>query len=180
MPHPTGSLRRTTLACSIASLLAIPLPIFAQSGAWLGAPNNTNWSNPTYWQGGVVADGVGNTASIIFDPIADADATRGGTILLDSARTIGNIVFEDTAGYGSSSMAIAGTVTNLTFETATGQPKVLVGQVLNSQSGGKKALLAHNIVGTNGLVKDGPGYLGFRISTANPLTGDYVIAGGIV
>src|SRR5687767_2855456 len=120
MALPPSSPRRNTLVCSITSLLALHLPVLAQSGAWLGAPNNTNWSNGTFWQGGVVADGVDNTATFVHDPLADADATRGGTVVLDSARTIGNLIFEDTAGYGSSSMSIGGTLNTLTLDTTTG------------------------------------------------------------
>src|SRR5688572_9921801 len=76
-------------AAAAASGVIIAGSARAQSSSWATGVTG-NWSDTTRWTGGIVADGIDNTATFNLDLTADA------TIHLDSARTIGNLVFGDT------------------------------------------------------------------------------------
>jgi fibronectin-binding autotransporter adhesin len=89
-------------------------PAAAQSGTWSQATAGTyNWSNPANWAGGVVADGVGNTASF-----TTASLTGDVTVTLDGDRTIGNLTFDNPTN--TFSWTLAGTsVLTLSGGTST-------------------------------------------------------------
>lgn len=165
---PTRSLFRPVLAGSIASLLLASYS-HAADGTWLGAPTNSNWSNAAFWQNGVIADGINATAYLVFDPIADADLTRGANVTLDSSRTLGNIYFGDVDGLGSSSLGLfPANGSTLTLQTSGATPIIEANLLLNNSINGKKAIFNANLTlaGTQGFNKTGLGYFSLR----NPVT----------
>ncbi|WP_367874926.1 beta strand repeat-containing protein [Luteolibacter sp. Populi] len=62
----------------------------AASGSWT-LNNNGDWATAANWQGNIIADGSGSTATF------DIDITADRTISVNSLRTIGNLTFRDTA-----------------------------------------------------------------------------------
>jgi autotransporter-associated beta strand protein len=86
------------------------------SGNWISNATGI-WGSTTNWQGGVIADGAGNTAH--FDTL---DITTPLTVLLDTSRTIGNLYIGDTNG--TDRYTIAPTSSILTFDTGTSNPSI--------------------------------------------------------
>ena len=58
------------------------------SGVWTSTDNNQRWSNPANWDDAIVADGAGATADF-------TNFSEDVTVQLDSARTLGRLVFGD-------------------------------------------------------------------------------------
>ena len=172
-------------------MLSAPLQqALAVDGTWIGnvsnvAPNGI-YTNSANWVGGIVASGTDSTASFIYNPVSDAGGTGiAGNFIFNADQTLGNIVLDDTDGFGSATVswaqATAGTPLNLTLDTTTGTPTLTTGQLLNSISGGKKVVINHNILGTDGLTTNGPGFISFRGSpTASSISGTMTVAGGAV
>lgn len=98
--HPlsgfAGLQRRAPLICAASvALLAVfhAGPAGAADGTWSalsGGSATGLWSDPLAWSGGIIADGAGSTA--FFNTL---DITGASVIHLDSARTIGNLLFGD-------------------------------------------------------------------------------------
>jgi hypothetical protein len=88
---PVAATRART-APIFALLFLVGTPnLHAQSGTWTNAASGGLWSNGANWLNGTVAAGSGNTAS--FNQV---NLTTDPTVIhLDSARTIGNLVFGD-------------------------------------------------------------------------------------
>ncbi len=86
--------RRHSLPAVISLALALSLAGYqrakAANGSWI-LNNNGDWATAANWQGGIIADGSGSTATF------DIDITADRTILVGSLRTIGNLTFRDTA-----------------------------------------------------------------------------------
>ena len=165
--------RRTPLICaaSIALFAATAAPSArAASGTWI-APNTTSlWSNPAAWAGGIVADGTDSTA--FFDTLDPVAATL---VRLDSARTIGGLVFGDTnpvtaSGWTVDNNGNAGNV--LTLAVTTGSATITVG----SLGAAATAAISAQIAGVNGLTKMGAGTL--SLSAANTYTGATAVNAG--
>src|SRR5262249_24659935 len=98
--EPTMSFRiaRTTLVLlSLAVVLALSIPDRLQSADmtfnWLPtAPATYDWDTPSSnWQGGIVADGAGNTASFT------ANNPAGVIINVNNPHTIGNLILNSRA-----------------------------------------------------------------------------------
>lgn len=136
----------------------------AASGTWTNATSGRDWSVAGNWAAGVVAEGSGNTADF-----SALDITNSVAVHLDSARTIGNLVFGD-AGPGSAGAweldNRGGSANVLTL--AGGTPTITV-----SDSG---ATISAMLAGTAGLTKDGGGTL--RLSGRNLYAGTTRITGG--
>lgn len=158
------------------SMAAIFWGSFAQGadGTWTSTTTGP-WSATGNWSGGTVADGAGFTAnfSTIDVPVA------GVTVNLDSARTIGNLVFGDTntGTAGSWVLANNGNAANiLTLDVASGSSTITV----NSLGAGSTntATISAVLAGNDGITKDGAGVL--VLSGANTFTGGLNITGGTV
>jgi autotransporter-associated beta strand protein len=133
-------------------LLADALNLKAQSGAWTNTVTGGLWSNGANWLNGTVATGSGNTAN--FNQV---DLTTDPTVIhLDSARTIGNLIFGDinlntAAGWWLDNNGTPGNVLTLAGTT----PSISV----NPLAAGKVVTISSVIAGTAALTKIGTGAL---------------------
>ncbi len=130
---------------------------------WLGTSGN--WSTPATWLNGNIASGTDFTASF-----TGIDITANQTITLDSARTVGHIVFTDLTT-ASHNLTISGANT-LTLDRTTGAPSIEVTQT------GRNLTISSVIAGTDGLVKNGPGTL--TLKGTNTFSGGLTIKAGSV
>ncbi len=132
---PTHNIRKI-LTTSIAAALAtfsVPHEADAATSTW-GVNNAGNWSTTTNWAGGIVADGATFTANFTFDINADRIVT------LDTARTIGNLLFTD----ASNNYTIAG-ANVLTLSTGGNSS-------ISMTNAGRTALVNVPLSGTNGII----------------------------
>jgi autotransporter-associated beta strand protein len=118
---------------------ASPTAITA-SGNWISNASG-NWGNAANWQGGVVADGAGNSAH--FDLL---NITTDVTVTLDTSRTIDEVYLGDTNGTHRYTIAPVGG-TSLTFDSGAPFTRSLLQQ--SSSSGGDT--VAANIFVNNDL-----------------------------
>lgn len=149
--RPWSSFAAATLALAGSISLS---PAQNQSGTWTNNTNLTNtWSNSGNWLNGNIADGAGFTADF-----STLDITGTRIVNLDSARTIGGLIFGDTdpsqpSGGGWSLTNAGNTANSLTLSGTT--PTITV----NALYGSNSATLNVNLAGTQGLTKDGVGTL---------------------
>ena len=129
--------------------------LYTQTGAWTSTSSG-NWSDNASWSSGLIASGADQTASI--------DGASGVTLTVDSARTIGNLSF-DNANHALTS----GT---LTLQTTSGTPTITVG----ATGGVRSASISSEIAGNNGLTKSGTGTL--TLSGTNSYTGTTTVSAG--
>jgi len=133
------------------------------------APITATWSNPAggewgaegNWLANVVATGSGSTADF-----STLDITADTTVNLDSARTIGNLVFGDTdtstaAGWTLANNAVAGNHLNLVGTSPT--------ITVNTLGDTKAVTISAVVAGSAGLAKSGTGTL--ILSGANTYSG---------
>lgn len=186
--------RRTGFLLLGFGLLSAPLQqAMAADGTYIGnnsnvAPNGV-YSNTANWAGGIVAGGADSTATFVYNPVSDTGGTGpAGGLIMDTAQIVGNLVFDDTDGYGSSTIGFnnTGTPLDLTLDRTTGTPTLTTGQILNSVSGGKKVVINQNIQGNDGLMTNGPGFIGLRGSlgatpaTTSNISGGLTVGGGVL
>src|SRR5438105_2616739 len=146
----------TAVGAAVASFGGRVDPARAASGTWTNtAGGNWDLATTANWSGGIVADGADSTAD--FSTI---DITADTTVALTEARTIGNLVFGDTATATTGSWILNG-VGVLTLATTTGTPQITV----NTLGTGKSVTLAMGIAGNGGFLKGGIGQL--ILSSAN-------------
>jgi autotransporter-associated beta strand protein len=124
-------------------------------GTWI-TDGNGNWSDTANWQDGILTQGTGSTAFLTKNITADR------TITVDSARTIGNITFTDSTT-SSHNLIIASTpATNtLTLDVISGAPVIDVTQT------SRRLTISSPIAGSDGLTKNGPGWLFLSNATSN-------------
>jgi fibronectin-binding autotransporter adhesin len=134
-------------------------PLFkaeTRDGTWLGTTGN--WSDPTIWASSVVANGIDGYANF-----TSINITADKTVTIDTARTIGNIVFTDQTT-ASNNLIIDG-ANPLTFISSVS------GGDINVTQATRTVTISAPIAGTGGIRKSGPGYL--------YLTGNNTFSGGI-
>lgn len=158
------------LALSSAALSLLANSAFAQSGTWNVNASGT-WSGTGNWAAGVVADGSGNTADFGQVDLTTADRT----VTLDSARTIGNLIFGDTGTTTAFNWILSngGNTANI-LTLAGGTPTVTV----NSMGNGKTATVGLELSGTQGLIKAGTGTL--VLTGSNSYSGGTTINAGLL
>lgn len=146
-------MKRIALIPAAALLLtAAPLPLHAQNGIWTNAGSGGLWSSTANWLNGTVASGSGDTANF-----SQVSLTTDPTVVhLDSARTIGNLLFGDlnanaTDGWWLDNNGAAGNILTLAGTTPT--------VTVNPLGNGKAAVIGSVIAGTAGLAKAGLGTL---------------------
>ena len=152
------------LTRSIAALVAafaIESGARAADGTW-NVDASTNWSTAASWAGSTIADGLGFTANLRFN----ITATR--TVTLDTARTIGNLVFEDLTTV-SNDWALAGT-SILTLDVAAGTSGITVTN--------RTATISLPLAGLDGVTTAGAGTL--ILSGANTWTGGLTLSGATI
>lgn len=137
--------------CAGTLLLAGAQNARAQSGTWIN-PVSDSWSNTVSWAAGTVANGAGNTADF-----GTLDLTAQTTVTLDSARTLGTLIFGDTdtntpAGWLIANGGVAGNTiaaTNITVNPIF---------AVNSDAATNDAIIAGVVTGSS-FVKKGAGTL---------------------
>ena len=132
------------------------------SGTWTNTVGG-QWGTAGNWSGNIVATGTGSTAN--FNTL---NITADTTVDLDSARTIGNLVFGDT----DTSSAAGWTLTGNTLSLAGSTPTITV----NSLGGTKTVAISAPVAGAAGLTKAGTGTL--TLTGANSYAGDTTITVG--
>jgi fibronectin-binding autotransporter adhesin len=145
-----GQIRPTRLGLALAFALTAATS-FAVDGTWINSSGGI-WINPLNWAGGTVADGAGGTAN--FNTL---DLTGATTVTLDSARTLGTLIFSDTdtntaAGWilgngGTAANTIA--ATNITVNPIFAE---------NTESATNDVIISAIVTGTS-FVKKGTGTL---------------------
>jgi len=146
-------------AAALAAVAAISTSAHAQSSVWV-APGSGSWPNALNWQGGVVADGSGNTADF-----STVDLTADATVTLDGARTIGKLIFGD-----------VNPSNNWTLSQGTAGQFTLAGTGSGVTVNNGTATISAVMAGTTGLIKDGTGQL--TLSAINTYTGDTFVNAG--
>jgi rhamnogalacturonan endolyase len=137
-------------------------------GTWIRSESGGFWSDPLNWNGAVVADGAGRSASF-----ASLDVTTTNAVHLDGPRTVGTLAFGDTGVSTPASWILDGSGTALTLAGAA--PTITVGAL----GPGANATVATVLDGIAGVAKTGPGDL--VLAAANTLTGTVnVSAGGLL
>jgi autotransporter-associated beta strand protein len=135
-------------------------PPLTTSGTWTNTAGGL-WGTAGSWLSDIVATGSGSTAD--FNTL---DITGDTTVDLDSARTIGNLVFGDT----DTSSAAGWTLTN---NGTPGNVLILAGTTptitVNALGDTKTATISAVVTGSSGLTKSGTGTL--TLSAANACTG---------
>jgi autotransporter-associated beta strand protein len=153
-----------------AALVVLAGPTAAQTdGTWTNTASGGLWGGVGNWNADTVADGSGATA--FFNTL---DITADNTIHLDSARTIGNLTFSDTATNTAAGWTIDnnGNAANILTLASGGTPTITV----SALGGGKTATIAAEIAGTGGLAKTGNGAL--SLTASNSYSGATSIGGG--
>ena len=82
-------------------------------GTWIRRESGGFWSDPLNWNGAVVADGAGRSASF-----ASLDLAATNTVHLDGPRTVGTLAFGDTGIGTPASWILDGSGTALTLAGA--------------------------------------------------------------
>ena len=152
-------------------LLALARSADAVDGAWT-SPATGLWSDSLNWLGGSVADGFDATAN--FDTV---DIFGEVAVHLDTARTIGSLIFGDVDGAttpGGWLLDNNGNAANILTLQATGTPTITV----NSLGFGSGVTIQAGIAGSNGLNKAGVGTL--TLSGVNSYAGGTTLSGGIL
>jgi autotransporter-associated beta strand protein len=127
----------------------------AADGSW-NADADGNWSDTANWLGNVFADGAGSTAYFTNE------VTAVHTVTLDSARTVGNLVFSDADSVGTpeAGWILAGSST-LTLSNSAATPVINVHDLANTD-GTNDAKITAVVSSEQGFVKKGTNtlYLG--------------------
>ena len=162
-------------AAAIATMLASPA-VHAADGTWTDLTTGGLWSAGGNWSGSTIAGGSGFTAN--FNTL---NITADNTVHLDSALTLGNLIFGDTTPSNNSwildtgAVAVPGNILTLAGTTPT---------ITVNNLGTGTATITAVIAGSAGLIKDGAGtlQLGIGLGTMpiNTFTGGMTIKAGIV
>ncbi|MCX6877007.1 MAG: autotransporter-associated beta strand repeat-containing protein [Verrucomicrobia bacterium] len=172
---PSGAVRNFTtpqtytitaqdsLTTKVYTVTVLVTPTWLRDGSGL-------WSTTTNWDGGRVANGTGVTAD--FNSI---DITADRAVSLDSPRTIGKLIFGDTAPASAAGWILSNNGAPVNILTlAGGAPTITV----NALGTGKDATISAQLAGTSGLIKSGAGTL--TLTNTNTYTGDTVIEAGVL
>jgi len=137
-------------------------------GVWTGATADTFWNTAGNWNPNLVPSGANVTADF-----STLDIAADQTVNLNSARTIGNLIFGDTdtstaAGWTLANNGVVGNALTLAGTTPTINVAAL--------GTNKKVTISANIAGTSGLTKTGNGTL--ALTGTNAYSGSTVISNG--
>ena len=150
-----------TLACLLAGPIA-----WAQSGIWTNVVSGNasgTWSVAANWANGVVANGTDSTADF-----SQVGFTTASTNTLDSARTIGNLIFGNASGGLGTNWILTGNT--LTLATSSGAPAITADNGTN--------VISTVLAGTQGFTLAGPGAI--LLNAADTLSSNIVLNSGIL
>lgn len=158
------SLLRVSAAALSAGLVFPLVSVHAADGTFTNTSGGT-WSTTGNWSGSVVADGADFTANF-----STLNITVNRTINLNSARTIGNMIFADATTAGNDwTLANNGSGTNiLTLDTTSGTPTITVVNRVTT--------ISLELAGTDGMTKEGSGTL--TLTGVNTYTGATTVNAG--
>lgn len=164
-------------ALIIGTLSDIRSNVYNLAGAGLGAPGSGvwtsavpgNWSHTNCWSSGLVASGTGNTGDF-----STVDITTDVKVGLDSARTIGALVFGDAETGSAAGWTIDNNSNVVNVLTLADPASVTV----NTLGPGKSVVIGARLSGTNGLVKQGPGTL--TLAATNSYDGATTVNAGVL
>ncbi len=152
------NVKRLTIAV-MAAAFAVGITQ-AQSGTWTNtAAGPFDWGTSGNWNGGTIADGADNTATL------SSALTTAQVINLEAARTIGNITNSTSGNY---TRAISGANT-LTLDRTSGIPMIDV-------ASSRTLIISNSIAGNDGFQKTGAGIL--TLAGANSFSGGVFINAG--
>src|SRR5262245_25990406 len=157
----------TGLTALVVGLCSVPG--WAANGTWITTSAGTfNWDDAANWTSNVIADGAGFTATIG----AAGAANPSGTIInLNSAHTIGNLVFNSRAS-GASSWTLGGSNT-LTLDNTGGIGGPMI--TLNAPVPAQTITLNAPLAGTSGFTVAGTGNLVIGSAYAGGFMGPTII-----
>ena len=162
-PLPTGWVR----ACVVLILMAVGIaPALATNGTWTDTTSGGLWSTTTNWSGGIVANGNSSIADF-----STLDITADDTVHLDSARTIGELVFGDTAPSNNWILDNNGNAANTLAMASVGNSHITVNN--------EQAQINLDLEGA-GVVVNGPGTLLLGGTTDNTGLGIVVTGGNVI
>jgi len=162
--------KSAVFAFQLFLLVATASVASAQNGTWNTTTSGLLWSTPGNWASNIVADGSGNTAN--FNTL---NITADTTVRLDTARTIGSLIFGDTTTSSAASWILDnnGTAGNI-LTLAGGTPTITV----NALGTGKNATISAVIGGSAGLTKNGAGTL--VLTGNNTYSGTTALSAGVI
>src|SRR5256885_3146518 len=136
---------------AVGALLAIENAAHATNASWTFVANNAgSGSTASNWATGVVADG----ASAVAD-FSKLNISQDMTVNLDTPRTIGQILFNDTAQSNQWTLDNNGNAANiLTLDNGASQPLLTIGGTATGGTG-QVTTISAIIAGTNGFIKNG-------------------------
>ena len=133
---------------------------------WASTATPATWDTAANWLNSLVGTGSGNAAN--FNTV---DISADTTVNLDSARTIGSLIFGDSDSSGASWILANNGVAGNKLILAGATPTVTVNDL-----GAGKTTISAVVDGTAGLTKSGAGAL--ALTGANTYTGGTVITNG--
>ena len=151
-------------------MLVAPI-LHAASGIWTNTTSGGNWGAAANWSNSIFADGSGFTADFNSVNIA----TDPTVVHLDSARTIGNLIFGDTNTTSAAGWLLDNNGSSANVLTlAGGTPTITV----NALGSGKVGTISAALAGSAGITKAGSGTL--VVSGAGINTGALTVSAGIL
>ena len=168
------SLHNLSLAARLLAVAAASLVLGhsaqAADGTWTNLSGGL-WSTSGNWSGGTIANGADFTANF-----GTLNITANQIISLDSARTIGNLIFSDTTtAFFNWTLDNNGSGANiLTLSRSVGTPTITVNN--QTANNNQTTTISLELAGTNGLTKAGAGTL--TSSGIANISGGVTVGGG--